>query len=74
MKPTIVFTTLAINQSKFFAGIGLELKKVGYDVAIISFHELSDEYLKSTGLKHFNVFQIIRDLKLDNYDQRFERA
>ena len=35
---TIVFTTLAMNQTLFFAALGRELKQHGYRVAHICFH------------------------------------
>ena len=59
-----IFTTLAANQTAFFIGVGKELEKSGSKVSIISFHEGSDELLKSSKLEFFNIFDVVRSLNL----------
>lgn len=67
----IVFTTLAMNQTRFLAALGNALMKEGYRVAYVCFHERSHEYLKSLGLTSFNVFEIhpsgLEELDLNKY-------
>lgn len=53
----IVFTTLAMNQTKFFAALDDVLRQRGYDVAHICFHERSHQYLLSSGKRSFSAFQ-----------------
>lgn len=67
----VVFTTLAMNQTRFFAEMGRVLTEEGYRVAYVCFHERSHEYLRSLGLTSFNVFEIrpsgFEDLDLSKY-------
>lgn len=67
----VVFTTLAMNQTQFFAKLGQVLAEQGYHVAHVCFHERSHEYLQSLGLKSYNVFTTTgRDperVELDKY-------
>lgn len=67
----IVFTTLAMNQTRFFAELGRALMREGYQVAYGCFHERSHEYLQSLGLTSFNVFEIqppgLEELDLNKY-------
>jgi hypothetical protein len=58
----ITFTTLALNQTKYFVEICKELSKYGVSTSIISFHEPSLEYIKINGIRCFNVFDISRKL------------
>ncbi len=56
-KPAVVLTTLAFNQTTFFGAIAEALRKEGYEVILICFHERSAEYLRSRGLKTYNVYK-----------------
>jgi len=53
---TVVFTTLAMNQTLFFAALGETFKARGYKVAHIAFHERSHEYLTARGERVYNAF------------------
>jgi hypothetical protein len=53
---TIVFTTLAMNQTIFFVGLAKELEKKGNKIFIISFHEDSCNYIKKQGIDFYNIF------------------
>jgi hypothetical protein len=54
----IVFTTLAINQTTFFEGMGLVLERLGFQVSHVCFHERSFEELKARGRDAYNVHEI----------------
>lgn len=54
---TVIFTTLAMNQTVFFETVGRLLKKQGYQVAYICFHERSYEYLRGRGEYSLNAFE-----------------
>ena len=53
---TVVFTTLAMNQTLFFAALGETFKARGYKVAHVAFHELSYEWLRARGERAYNAF------------------
>lgn len=53
---TIVFTTLAMNQTLFFAALGNSLKVRGYKTAYVAFHERSYELLRARGERVYNAF------------------
>jgi len=53
----LVFTTLAMNQTLFFAAIGKEMIKRGFKIAYICFHERSADYLAAQGLTAFNIYE-----------------
>ncbi len=55
---TVVFTTLAMNQTLFFAAVGKQLEHQARGVVYVCFHERSHEYLQSIGAKAYNVFRI----------------
>lgn len=55
---TVVFTTLAMNQTIFFEALGRWLEQFGYSVAHICFHERSHEYLVDRGVRSFNAFAL----------------
>jgi len=52
----VLFTTLAMNQTRFFAALDRALTQRGYNVAHICFHERSHEYLSAAGLVSYNVY------------------
>jgi hypothetical protein len=53
---TVVFSTLAMNQTVFFEALGRALEQQGIAVAHIAFHERSHDYLTARGQKSFNAF------------------
>lgn len=55
---TVVFTTLAMNQTLFFEALGRSLEQYGYSVAYICFHERSHDYLTGRGARSFNAFAL----------------
>lgn len=55
---TVVFTTLAMNQTVFFEALGRALEQHGYSVAHICFHERSHDYLTGRGARSFNAFAL----------------
>lgn len=55
---TVVFTTLAMNQTVFFEALGRALEQHGYSVAHICFHERSHDYLTGRGVRSFNAFAL----------------
>ena len=65
-KTTIVFTTLALNQTIFFTALSQELKKHGHIPVIISFHESSFSHLLKNNIMAYNAFEYIRELNFDN--------
>lgn len=52
-----VFTTLAMYQTPFYLGMAKELIKQGHEASIISFHQRSHEFLKSSNVKSYDVFE-----------------
>lgn len=54
----VVFTTLAMNQTRFFAALGRALSKMGFHTAYVCFHEPSYEYLVSGGARAYNAFEM----------------
>ena len=42
---TIIFSTLAFNQTLFYVKIAKKLIKNGFDVKFISFHQRSNKYI-----------------------------
>lgn len=73
---TIIFTTLAMNQTIFFVGLAKELEKNGNKVFIISFHEDSCDYMKKQGIDFYNIFKYKRDLlniekEFSNYVEKY---
>lgn len=55
---TVVFTTLAMNQTVFFESVGHSLQQLGFNVAFICFHERSHERLIQHGARSFNAFAL----------------
>jgi len=55
-RKTLVFTTLALNQTRFFAAVAQHLTTKGFDVACICFHERSVDYCRANGIKAFNIY------------------
>ena len=53
---TIIFTTLAMNQTRFYAALGEALDARGFRVFYICFHEPSLDYLRQRGHRAFNAF------------------
>lgn len=70
--PTILITTLAIYQTKFWAKIGIQLKRCGHNVAFLSFDDRSSELLKSLGLETFAATE--EELVTDTRDAVFEKT
>lgn len=56
MAPKILFVSLAMNQTRFFEGVGRVLRECGYAVAHLCFHEPSWEYLRDNGVRAYNAF------------------
>ena len=54
MTKCIVFTTLAIYQTKFWIEVGLRFKEIGYNVAFISFDDCSSDIIER------NRFDLLR--------------
>jgi hypothetical protein len=54
---TVVFVSLAMNQTLFYEQLGRELERLGYRVAVICFHERSHRYLSGLGVRSFNAFE-----------------
>jgi len=59
---TIVFTTLAMNQTIFFVGLAKELERKGHQVFMITFHEDSSDYIKKQGVDFYNIFKYKKDV------------
>jgi hypothetical protein len=55
---TVLFTTLAMNQTLFFEALGRALEERGIPCAHLAFHERSHEYLTERGLRSFNAFAL----------------
>jgi Capsule polysaccharide biosynthesis protein len=62
---TVVFTTLAINQTLFFEALGRALEGMGCQAAHICFHERSHEYLRRQGAHSFNAFALAEQAGAD---------
>jgi hypothetical protein len=58
---TVVFTTLAMNQTLFFEALGRALEGMGCRAAHICFHERSHEYLLGRGARSFNAFALAEE-------------
>ncbi len=71
MKDTIVFVSLAGNQSSFFASLEPLLRKAGKDVVHICFHDGAAAKLEKAGHRVFNPFRHSDrnvSASLDDYD------
>src|SRR5215813_13699489 len=55
---TVVFTTLAMNQTPVFEALGQALEKRGVRAAHIACHEKSHAYLAAKGALSFNAFAL----------------
>jgi Capsule polysaccharide biosynthesis protein len=62
---TVVFTTLAMNQTLFFEALARALEEKGVAAAHIAFHERSHEYLTRRGQLSFNAFAAPPDGAVD---------
>ena len=62
---TVVFTTLAMNQTLFFEALARALEEKGLAAAHIAFHERSHEYLTRRGQLSFNAFAAPPDGAVD---------
>src|SRR6516162_4819225 len=62
---TVVFTTLAMNQTLFFEALARALEEKGLAAAHIAFHERSHEYLTRRGQLSFNAFAALPDGAVD---------
>ena len=54
---TIIFSTLAFNQTLFYVKIAKKLIKNGFDVKFISFHQRSNKYITQNNYEVFDVFK-----------------
>src|SRR2546422_1052310 len=54
---TVVFVTLAMNQTVFFEALGEALEGAGKQVNFLCFHERSHDYLIQRGRRSFNAFR-----------------
>lgn len=68
-KTTIIFTTLAMNQTLFFEALGRALEEHGYHPAYICFHERSHEYLDAKGAMSFNACKAGHDRGKEVYPE-----
>jgi len=67
MKETIVFVSLASNQSSFFAALESNVRAAGFDVAHVCFHEPSAYSLRKAGHRVFNPFELARSVELPEF-------
>lgn len=61
MRDTIVFVSLAGNQSAFFAALEPFVRDAGMDAVHVCFHEGSAKELKNAGHRVFNPFDLSRE-------------
>ena len=59
---SIIFTSLALNQTKYFTGLAKNLESMGYAVCIVCFHEPSVKYVENNNIKAYNVYSIVDSL------------
>jgi hypothetical protein len=73
--PSVVFTSLAMNQTLFFRMVGDELKKMGITPYYICFHDRSHELLLSKGERSFSIFDFQRAHPIANneVEESFEK-
>ena len=53
---TVVFSTLAMNQTVFFEALARALGQHGITAAHLAFHERSHQYLSARGQRSFNIY------------------
>lgn len=53
---TVVFTTLAMNQTRFFYALGTALERLNCRVSYVCFHDRSHEFLTSVNARTYNAF------------------
>jgi hypothetical protein len=58
---TVLFVTLAMNQTRFYAALGSAMGSIGYHVRYLCFHERSHEWLSSLGERSYNAFALQPD-------------
>lgn len=72
--PTLLFVSLAMNQTVFFKAVGDEMERRGFRVAYASFHERSHGWLAAQGARSYNPFVLQPDdpdaVELDRFDVR----
>jgi len=68
----IVFTTLALNQTRYFVALAKSLHSRGVPCSIISFHEDSNDFIKSQRVNCFNVFEFVETNKLQEREVEAE--
>jgi len=56
---SIIFTSLAFNQTKYFTSLAKKLNSKGYSVSIVCFHEPSVKYVENNNIKAYNIFSIV---------------
>ncbi len=67
-RTTILFTTLAMYQTPYFAALDRALTERGYRVAHLCFHERSHEWLTAQGLQSHNAFALADKVDRDTID------
>jgi hypothetical protein len=60
--PAVVFVPLAMNQSRFYAGVAEALREGGPATAFIPFHEGSVAYLRARAFDAVDIYATIRPL------------
>ena len=68
---TLMFVSLAMNQTVFFKAVGDEMEKRGFRVVYTCFHERSVEWLAEQGARAYNPFALQPDdpaaIELDRF-------
>jgi hypothetical protein len=59
---SIIFTSLALNQTEYFTRLAKKLKSIGYSVSIVCFHEPSVKYVENNNIKAYNIYSIVDSL------------
>jgi hypothetical protein len=73
MHRTYVITTLAEYQTRFWALVGHQLKRLGHDIAFVSFDDRSTEMLERDGFAVYSAVVAARDLTADRAALVIER-
>jgi hypothetical protein len=63
---SIIFTSLAGNQTAFFSKLSKELGKKNIDCHVINFHETSNKILEEDGIDHYNIYDYFPNADLKN--------
>ena len=60
---TIVFVSVANNQSEFFVLLAEEMKKRGYKAVVLNFHEKSMSLFTDAGIEAYNIPRLGREIQ-----------